>query len=59
MSNKPSVPATFLSLVDEDIQGLMEVVHDLTGSELDLIIHTPGGSLGATEAFVNYLRSKW
>ncbi|HEY2532437.1 MAG TPA: ATP-dependent Clp protease proteolytic subunit [Xanthobacteraceae bacterium] len=37
----------------------METVHDITGSDLDLIIHSPGGSLGAAEAMVNYLRSKF
>ena len=59
MSNKPNVPQSFLSLTDEDLQGLMEVIHKLSGSELDLILHTPGGSLEVAEAFVSYLRSKF
>jgi hypothetical protein len=38
----------------------MEVVHGLDGTKgLDLIIHSPGGSAEATEAFVNYLRTKF
>ncbi len=48
-----------VSIVDEDIQGLMEVVHGLTGPNLDLVLHSPGGSAEAAEAFVAYLRSKF
>lgn len=48
-----------ISIVDEDLQGLMEVVHGLKGPNLDLILHSPGGSAEAAEAFVTYLRSKF
>lgn len=48
-----------LSIVEEDIQGFMEVVHGLSGSKLDLIISSPGGSPEATEAIVSYLRAKF
>ncbi|MGI8482371.1 MAG: SDH family Clp fold serine proteinase, partial [Chthoniobacterales bacterium] len=48
-----------LSISDEDVQGLMEVTHGLTNANLDLILHSPGGSLEAAEAFVSYLRSKF
>jgi len=48
-----------IRITDEDIQGLMEVVHGLTGTELDLIVHSPGGSAEATEAMVSYLRTKF
>ena len=48
-----------VSINDEDLQGLMEVIHGLTSNELDLILHSPGGSLEACEAFVSYLRSKF
>lgn len=49
-----------ISIVDEDVQGLMEVVHGLDGSKgLDMILHSPGGSPEAAEAFVTYLRSKF
>ena len=58
-TSKPNAPPSFLSIADEDLQGLMEVIHGLSGSELDLILHTPGGSLEAAEAFVSYLRSKF
>jgi len=48
-----------LSINEEDLQGLMEVVHGLRGKKLDLIIHSPGGSPTATEALVTYLRTKF
>ncbi len=56
--SKPEA-TSFLGIVDEDLHGLMEVIHGLSGSELDLILHTPGGSLEVAEAFVSYLRSKF
>ncbi len=58
-TSKPDVPPSFLSISDEDLQGLMEVIHGLSGSKLDLILHTPGGPLEVAEAFVSYLRSKF
>ena len=57
ISKSESTP--FSGIIDEDLQGLMEVIHGLSGSELDLILHTPGGSLEVAEAFVSYLRSKF
>lgn len=55
----PSIQPDVVSIVDEDLQGVMEVVHGLSESKLDLILHSPGGSLEATEALVSYLRSKF
>lgn len=37
----------------------MEVIHGLAGKELDLILHSSGGSPLAAESIVNYLRSKF
>jgi ClpP class serine protease len=48
-----------VSVTDEDMEGLMESVHGMTGTSLDLIIHSPGGSAEAAEALVTYLRSKF
>jgi predicted amino acid-binding ACT domain protein len=48
-----------LSITDEDVQGMMEVIHGLKGPNLDLIVHSPGGSAEATEAIVSYLRTKF
>lgn len=53
-------PANLVSIGDEDIQALMEVTSGLgSGSELDLILHSPGGSPDAAEAIVSYLRSRF
>lgn len=42
---------------DEDKNGFMMAVHQLDRTKgLDLILHTPGGSIGATESLVDYLR---
>jgi ATP-dependent protease ClpP protease subunit len=50
----------YLNITVRDIQGLMEVLHDLEETrKLDLILHSPGSSAEATEAFVSYLRTKF
>ena len=51
------IDPNLISISEEDIQGFMEVVHGLDGDKLDLILHSPGGSLEATEAIVLYLRA--
>jgi ClpP class serine protease len=48
-----------ITMADEDIEGLMEVIHGLEGHNLDLILHSPGGSAEAAEAIVSYLRTKF
>lgn len=46
------------ALVDEDKNGFMVAVHNLDKSlGLDLILHTPGGSISATQSIVHYLRT--
>jgi len=43
---------------DEDKNGFMTVVHGMDKNlGLDLILHTPGGEIAATESLVDYLRS--
>lgn len=54
-----NIAPALISITEEDIQGLMEVIHGLKGPNLDLIVHSPGGSPEATEAFVSYLRTKF
>jgi hypothetical protein len=54
-----TVGGPLVSIVDEDLQGIMEVVHRLSSRNLDLILHSPGGSLAAAESLVTYLRSKF
>lgn len=53
------VPSNVFSLATEDIQGFMAALHGLQGTELDLIIHSPGGSLEAADQVVQYLRAKY
>ena len=53
--NKQSVDA---GINDKDVNALMENVHKLDKSKgLDLILHTPGGDLAATEQIIYYLNS--
>lgn len=48
---------TDYSITDNDINGLMNAVAGLDRSKgLDLILHTPGGVITATESIVKYLR---
>ncbi|OGU55867.1 MAG: hypothetical protein A2V66_18030 [Ignavibacteria bacterium RBG_13_36_8] len=37
----------------------MSALHELKSRQLDLILHSPGGSLEAAEQIVNYLRAKY
>jgi len=46
-----------VSISDLDTNGLMNAIHGLDRTKgLDLLLHTPGGDLCATEAIVRYLR---
>lgn len=54
-----NVPPNVISINDEDIQGLMAVIQGIQGDQLDLILHSPGGSGETAEAIVTYLRSKF
>lgn len=55
----PNIPAFIVSITNEDIQGFMSALHGLKGDKLDLILHSPGGSLEAADQIVQYLRSKY
>lgn len=51
---KPSSPDTAVN--DKDKSGFMLAIHKLDKSKgLDLILHTPGGDIAATESIVDYL----
>lgn len=53
--SKPGVQGSDIN--DEDKNGFMMAVHKLDRTKgLDLILHTPGGSIAATESLVDYLR---
>ncbi len=52
--SKPNIQQS--EITDEDKNGFMMAVHSLDRSKgLDLILHTPGGDLAATESIVDYL----
>jgi hypothetical protein len=54
--NNASIEETSIS--DADKNGFMTVINKLDrGKGLDLLLHTPGGDLAATESLVEYLRS--
>lgn len=52
-------PPNLVSITDEDIHAFMEAVSGLKCENLDLIIHSGGGSAEATDAIVSYLRQKF
>ena len=54
-----NIPPDTISISETDVQGLMEVIHGVKETKLDLIIHSPGGSIAAADACVQYLRSKF
>lgn len=47
-----------VSINDKDINAFMDTVYKLDKNKgLDLILHTPGGDIAATEQIINYLHS--
>ena len=53
---KPTFPD--VSINDRDTNAFMEAVYKLPKNKgLDLILHTPGGDIAATEKIINYLHS--
>lgn len=55
----PEIPSYVMSVTLEDVQGFMSAIHGLRGRELDLILHSPGGSMEAADQIVQYLRNKY
>jgi ClpP class serine protease len=53
------VPPNMLSIVPNDVHAFMEAIYGLKEKNLDLILHSPGGSPEAAEAIVLYLRAKF
>lgn len=49
-----------LGINDNDKNGFMTTIHKLDSSKgLDLILHTPGGEVAATESIIDYLTKKF
>lgn len=53
------IPPADLQIGLPDIQGFMETVSNMRERELDLILHSPGGSAEAAESLVEYLRQRF
>jgi hypothetical protein len=56
---KENVTSADLSLGLGDVQGFMEAVSNVEERELDLFLHSPGGSAEAAEAIMEYLRTRF
>ena len=59
LTNQNPAAAQIANVTEDDMLGFMEAVHGLTEPNLDLILHSPGGSGGAAEQIVKYLRTKF
>ncbi len=59
LENRPLVEPGDLQIGLGDIQGLMEAASNIEERELDLILHSPGGSAEAAESIVAYLRKRF
>ncbi len=56
--NLASEPGINVAIHDGDKNGFMSVIKGLDRSKgLDLLLHTPGGDMAATESLVDYLRA--
>lgn len=56
--SKPGIGGT--EIRDEDRDGFMRALHGLNVKRgLDLILHTPGGSIAATQSIATYVREKF
>ncbi|MBA4158301.1 MAG: S49 family peptidase [Gemmatimonadetes bacterium] len=54
---RPEQRSSVFSLTDRDKNGFMAAIYGLEREKgLDLLLHTPGGELAATESLVDYLR---
>lgn len=53
------IPTQVISVMSDDVHSFMTTVKGLKNDKLDLIIHSPGGTVEAAEQLVNYLRAKY
>ena len=53
------IPPADLQVSHRDIGGFMETVSNVSEREVDLILHSPGGSAEAAESIVEYLRNRF
>ena len=53
------IPPGEVQVALPDLQGLMEACSNIKERELDIILHSPGGSAEAAESLVEYLRQRF
>lgn len=58
LESRPIPPAD-IQIGLADMQGFMEVASNITEREVDLVLHSPGGSAEAAESIVEYLRQRF
>ena len=58
-SPNPNIPSSAYSIELNDLQAFMAVFHGLKRKNLDIILHSPGGSLEAADQIVQYIRRKY
>jgi hypothetical protein len=51
--------AAFLTIDISDKDGFQEIIDNVSSDEVDIFLHSPGGSAEATESIVKLLRSKF
>jgi len=51
--------SAFLTIDISDKDGFHEIINNVTSDEVDVFLHSPGGSAEATESIVKLLRSKF
>lgn len=57
--NKPQIDGQGMSVGLGDMVGFMEACSNVDERELDLFLHSPGGSAEAAEAIMRYLRTRF
>lgn len=56
---KAQIAAPFLTIDLSDKDGFYEIINNINSKEVDVFLHSPGGSAEATESIVKMLRSKF
>lgn len=59
LGGRPELTAADISVGQVDVQGFMEAVSNVKTKDLDLILHSPGGSAEAAESVMEYLRDRF
>lgn len=56
---KAKIASLFLTIDLSDKDGFYEIIRDIKAKEVDIFLHSPGGSAEATESIVKMLRNKF